>query len=300
MSLTQIQKILTRIDEAVIGFTKSLPASQQKIYANLVKLVKELEIDSLGSIKNNLKNIQLLTKINKEVNDIVQSEEYSKGVADFTSVYEDLATLQDGYLSEVFDKFKPTKVLREITKASINITVDQLTENGVTNLLAGELKEILKTNITSGGSYADLTEQLKTAIIGNDEVDGGLVRYARTIATDAVNQYNAVYTQQATLDFGAEWFRYTGSLMTTSRPFCEHLKDKDGGYFHIDEIPGFLQGVIGEEEIPLSKSTGLPAGMNENTTVENFLILRGGYNCGHQVFPVSEASVPDSLRSRFK
>lgn len=299
MSLTKINKILQRIDEAVNGFTKDLPTAQKKIYANLLKLVKELEVDSLGSLKNNLANIRKLTEISREVNAIVESDEYVTKVTDFLTVYDDLATLQNEYLATVFDKWKPTRVLNEIKKASVEITVDQLTANGVTNLLAGELKDILKTNITSGASYSDLASQIETAILGNDEIEGGLVRYSKQIAIDAVNQYNAVYTQQATSDLNAKWFRYTGSLMENSRDFCEHMKDKDGGYFHIDEVPGFLRGQVGDTKVPLSKSTGLPQGMNENTTTENFFILRGGYNCGHQVFPVSESSVPESLRSRF-
>ena len=88
--------------------------------------------------------------------------------------------------------------------------------------------------------------------------------------------------------------------METTRPFCEHLTKKDGGYFHVNEIPGFLKGIIGTETVPIYKKYNLPQGMNEYTNASNFLILRGGYNCGHQIFPVSKASVPLSLRSRFE
>jgi hypothetical protein len=297
--LKQIQKILQTIDGAVTKFTDGLPDQEKEIYGNLLKLLKRLEVDRLGNIKNNLSNIRLLSDINKEVNAIVQSDAYSAKVAEFVNVYKDISKLQNQYLSTVFDKFKPTKVLREITKASIEITVDQMTENGVTNLLAGELKDILKQNITSGASYSDMASQIENAILGNDEIDGGMTRYAKQIAVDAVNQYNATYTKQVTSDFDAKWFRYTGSLMETSREFCRALKDKDGGYYHISEIPGFLEGTVGDEQVEISRSTGLPKGMNENTNVDNFSVLRGGWNCGHQIFPVSKASVPESLLAKF-
>lgn len=300
MSLDDANKIIRTLDDSVAEFVKDLPLAEQKIWERVQGLIKKLETGPMGNVVNSVTNLRLLTEINKEINGIVLNDDYKAKVEKFTSVFSDLETLNNRYLASVFDKFKPNKVLKELTKASVDITIDQLQETGVTSSLASELKDILKQNITSGGSYADLTEQLRTSILGGPEEDGGLSRYARTFTTDAINQYNATYTKQVSSDLGVKWYRYTGSNMETTRPFCEHLTKKDGGYFHVDEIPGFLNGIVGTDKVPIYQKYGLPQGMNEATTADNFLILRGGYNCGHQAFPVSSASVPASLRSKFQ
>lgn len=300
MPTQDINNILKTIDGSVSEFVKDLPLSEQRIWQRVLELTKQLDTDVTGKVSNSVNNLRILTQINKEINDIVLSDEYKAKVSKFTSVFGDLETLNNKYLSNVFTQFKPKPVLKELTKASVDITIDQLQETGVTSSLASELKDILKQNITTGGNYADMTEQLRQSILGDPNSPGGLERYARTFTTDAINQYSATYTKTVASDLGAVWYRYTGSNMETTRPFCEHLTKKDGGYFHVNEIPGFLRGIVGTDQVPIYKKYNLPQGMNEYTTADNFLILRGGYNCGHQVFPVSKASVPASLRARWE
>ena len=294
-----IPQILDEIDNTINGFLDGLPESQKIIYDKVLALSKQLDVDGAGKVKNNIANIRILQNINTIIHDVIMTDDYRKKIKEFTDSYNKLSQLQNKYLSTVFTNFKPNTTLAEITQASIDITTDQLGDSGLSNDLANEIKAVLQTNITSGATYSDLTEQLRTAIIGNDQVDGALLKYAKTYTVDSINQFNATYNRQVTADFKAKWFRYTGSNKTTTRPFCEHLTSKDSGYFHIDEVPGFLDGIVGDETVPLYDKTGLPEGMKDGTTEDTFFTLRGGWNCNHQIFPVSKISVPQSLRNKF-
>jgi len=40
--------------------------------------------------------------------------------------------------------------------------------------------------------------------------------------------------------------------------------------------------------------------MKDDTTAENFHARRGGWNCQHQLYPVSEIGVPLHIREKFK
>jgi hypothetical protein len=300
MALDAANKIIKTLDDSVADFVKDLPFAERKIWERVQGLIRQLDVSPSGTVTNSVNNLRILTQINKEVDSIVLNDDYKKKVEQFTSVFPDLEKLNNTYLASVFDEFKPNKVLKELTKVSIDITIDQLQQTGVTSSLSSELKDILKQNITTGGNYSDLTEQLRESILGKPDEAGGLTRYARTFTTDAINQYNATYTKTVASDLGAVYYRYTGSNMETTRPFCEHLTKKDGGYFHVNEIPGFLKGIVGTDKVPIYKKYDLPEGMNEATTADNFLVLRGGYNCGHQALPVSKASVPASLRAKFE
>lgn len=299
MPTQEIKDILETIDGTITSFVDGLPAAQKKIFDKVMVLVKQLDTDIDGNIKNNIANIKILSQLQTAIHDVVMTDDYKGRIKTFVESFDTIAKLQNNYLSTVFDEFTPTPVLSEITQFSMDYTIDSLGDTGLSNDLANEIKDILNQNITSGASFRDLASQLQTAIEGNDEIDGALVRYAKTYAIDSVNTFNASYNRQVTQDFGNEWFRYIGTNKDTTRPFCDALTKKDNGYFHISEIPGFLDGDVGSETVPLYARTGLPEGMKEGTNTANFFTNRGGWNCNHQIFPVSRVSVPKNLLSKF-
>jgi hypothetical protein len=99
-------------------------------------------------------------------------------------------------------------------------------------------------------------------------------------------------------DLGMEWYRYVGSNIETTREFCEHLTQKE--YIHKSEIQTILTGMIDGHQCDIYEPTGLPYGMVAGTNEDNFREYRGGWNCGHQLIPVSEGSVPQAIRDKLK
>ena len=297
MPQEQITSLLKTIDDSVTGFIADLPATERSVYNHVLTLVKDLEFDKLGGIKNNVKNLRLLSRIRKEVDKIVLSKPYLGKVKEFVTTYDTLAELNNTYFAKLNVEFTPKKVLDEIKLLNIETTVDQLTESGIAGNFSNDIKQILKRNITSGGSYADLANQLRDGIIGVEGQDGRLVKYAKQISTDAVNQYNAQYTQAVTEDLGLTWYIYQGSLLTSSREFCIHLTKKR--FFHKSEIPELLKGHVNGHNCKINPKTDLPNGFIPNTDENNFFVNRAGFSCGHQIFPVSKAAVPKELLEKF-
>jgi hypothetical protein len=99
---------------------------------------------------------------------------------------------------------------------------------------------------------------------------------------------------------GWEWFRYVGSNLKTTRTFCKALTQKQ--YYHRSELPKIIKGNFAEFKEMKGKiydKTGLPQGMIEDTNVSNFQTYRGGYNCGHQSYPIPNYLVPENIISTF-
>ena len=292
--LKEIDKLMEVLDRSVIDFTDGLPAVQQKTFNKLLLLIKDLKTDVRGNILNNVENLKKIQAIKNEVDNLILTDSYLKKVGDFTRIYSTVAEINNNYFSAITTAFKPKLVLKEILKANVQTTVESLTESGISAAYGNAIKDILLKNITTGGSYADMAEILRGTIIGKDGEDGALVKYAKTYATTAINQFNAQYNKSVSDDLGLNWYQYTGTIRKTSREFCKVLKEKK--YFHRNEIEGFLTGHVGDKTIPLSQSTGLPYGFDETTTANNFIILRGGWNCNHQIFPIMDSLVPDSVK----
>ena len=279
-----INDLLNEIDSSLTKFIDGLPDIQKRIYEKLLLLLKDLDLYSDGSIKNNLVNIQKIGKLKSELEKIILDKPYLKSVGTLLGSYEIIQEIQNEYFSTITTDFTPKKVFDVVKDQAIDQTAEGLTESGINANVIDPIKAILKTNITSGGSYADLAQQLRDEIMGNDEIDGKLLSYARTYATTAVNEYSAQYTKIVTDDLGMEWFRYVGSLRKTSRPFCIALVEKD--YVHVSEIPEIVKGHIDGKDVSL-------AGLKDGTDANNFQVYRGGWNCNHQLSPVDKSRVPE-------
>lgn len=284
-----VQQLLKLLDGSVNTFVDGLPEIQRATFDRLLTLLKELDLKG-GSIVNNVRNIRLLGSIKQELDDLVLNNKYLNSVKEFVTAYGTVARLNDRYFSEVADKYSPPKMLKEVRKQAVNDAVASLTESGIGVNYTDKIRELIKTSITSGGSYATLTNQLRETIIGSEGVDGALVKYARQITTDGINQFNRTYMKAVTDDLGFKWFRYVGSNLRTSRPFCVAMTEDDNQYFHISQVPNIIKGNLNTGKVSTQ-------GMNKETNSTNFFIYAGGYNCGHSIIPVPEALVPERFKN---
>ena len=289
-----IKELLSLIDSSVNEFVEGISPIQEQSYKRLIALTKDLKIDSDGNIKNSLENIRQIRKIKQELDVAIITRPYLKSVANFVNTFDAISVLQNDYFAKLTTKFTPKAVFEEVKKINVQLTIDNLTENGIGGAYTKTITDILKQNITTGGSYADFAEQLKRAVTGDESEDGALLKYAKQIATDSINQYNASYNAIITDDLGLVWYQYTGSLLTTSRPFCQKMVEKI--FFHISEVEEMLNGVIGNSTVPINDKTGLPYGFIEGTNAASFFVNRGGYNCGHQIFATITEGVPQEIR----
>jgi hypothetical protein len=297
-----MDQVLKKLKTAIRKFNRSIPASQRAMYEAIVEQVNRLELYQDGKIRPTVKNLSILASIKSKINRVVLTDEYKQEVRDFAKSFNEITKLQNEYWKSLESDFKPRPLLKEIRKQAITDVVGKLTESGIGANVSDRIIDILRTNITSGGSYKELTSQLREGLL-NTEQKGYLSKYAKQATVDSLNQYNAQYSQVVTSDLGYEWFKYDNTDVETTRPFCDAMTDQP--YFHISEVPRILRaeglyyfkdGV--KTKVPLYDKTGLPHGMIPGTNADNFFIRRGGYQCGHQVRPVAERQVPGDVKER--
>lgn len=293
--------IVQVMEQAVDKFNGRIPLIQRRMYRALLDEVRKLDTGKRG-LKSTVANMRRVTSIKAKLQRIILSKEYKGEIKKFVEVFNDITKLQNQIFRSAEQNFTPPKIGAEIKKQSITDVVNNLTERGIAGDVSNAVADILRQNITTGSSYASLTEALREALI-ETKSPGILQRYAKQITTDAVNQYSATYMRNISSDLGYEWFRYAGRDIATTRPFCDAMTDRK--YFHISEVPDLLKAkglyymVEGKQKkVPLMEKTGLPAGMIPGTDEASFFSNRGGYNCGHQIFPVVEARVPADIKTR--
>lgn len=154
-------------------------------------------------------------------------------------------------------------------------------------------------NKTSYQDFAKLLAKSLNIDYDNIHSDDRLRKYIDDLSVDITMQFGSIRSILFSSDLKLHWYRYIGSNLTTTRPFCLAMTDKD--YFHECEIPALLLGEFAEFEKhggQLDDDTELPTGLYSQTDETNFKIYRGGYGCGHTISPVPETVVPEKIKSK--
>ncbi len=179
-----------------------------------------------------------------------------------------LKQLQIDYFASFNVKFKPAKTLPLIQANAIDATVNSLLDSGIGVNVIDKVGDILRQNITGGGSYAEMNNQLRDHIMNTKSGEGSLIKYTKQITTDAINQFSGQYHDAIAQDLGLEWGRYVGSNLTTTREFCDLLTTKE--WVHKSELTKIIAGKIDGKSCKLSNKTD---GRNyiHHALLENYL-----------------------------
>jgi hypothetical protein len=263
-------------------YAKSILAVEAKLYDDLVTVLRFVDLDSEGYIKQNAGNRQILRAAQKQFDTTINDSGYQTAVERHLSVIGKIDALNESYFESVSSAFKPNRVFIKSLQTNAVETVNQyLLQDGLASQIKIPLNEILNQNFNTGGSYSGMLNQVRTFIKGNDKLDARLTSYSRGILRDALFQYSRAYQQSITADLKLEWYFYSGGLIDKSRVFCIERAQK---YWHQSEV---------ERWADLNW-----AGKNNLTTKSSIFILAGGHGCIHSLIPVHESVVPQAAKDR--
>jgi hypothetical protein len=141
--------------------------------------------------------------------------------------------------------------------------------------------EQLTAAVATRSTLSETVKALRTVIEGDKDVDGRLVANVKTVAQTAQAIADRNYSAQVNEAIGAEWYRYAGSEIDTTRDFCA---ERHGQYFHKKEIEGWAD----------LNWDGKIAETNSRTIFSN----AGGWNCRHSIIAVSIRRVPQDVIQR--
>lgn len=299
--MTELRSVINTLDKAADSFDKIANAEQKKIYDEVITLAKDLDLDAQGKVKQSIANLKRLTEIKARLAALSKDKEWVAGISGFAKYFGVLQQQQNAYYTDHFPSLTLSKSAKQkhalMKQLAVQNTMEALMGSGLKANVTDKLNDILLRAVTTNAKFADLQEELRAHLLGKDGGQGAFSRYATTYATTALSQFTGQNNKLLTDDLDCEWFMYTGSNKETTREFCEKLTEKK--YIHRSEIPTILTGRIDDHQCAIYEKTGLPYGMIEGTTADNFQCNCGGWNCRHQLVPVADAVVPASLRAKF-
>lgn len=266
--------LIKKIQELQMAIERRMDDALPKVFEKLSNQVIDLAGNLSLDAKDRAKTLKEMIRLKKDISDtIINNSLYQAQVAEVVKGFEMLSELSNDYISTIIDDFKPKKALYEaILETNIATTKDALLGAGIRNNFSTAIQEVLKDNIAGIGSRAQLNKTLRKFIEGDELEKPFLNRYIKQTTNDSVMTFNSEYIQTIAEDLGVDYYLYAGTVIEDTRSFCQA---RTGRYFTTDEVKSWAN---------LKGWQGRMAGTNSST----IFIYRGGYNCRHQLWPVSK------------
>jgi hypothetical protein len=265
------------MDAAEASFTRNFESINTEISNLLIDGIYGMNISSnkfTNSPADALKNKNKLIKLRTELRKLLSNGEYSSKVNSLLKDLDKLEVLNASIQYEVNGLTVSKKVL---TKGQ-NIAVDVVTSKMTTDIDSSfiqPLSRALYNNIALGTNVQQTEEFIRNYVMGNTEKQGMLERYAGQMAIDSISQYDGIINQVILNEYDFDRLMYVGSIIKDSRPQCIRWVEKSE--ILLEEL---------QDEIDWAKEYG--TGMIEDTTVDNFCSVRGGYRCRHAAIPTNK------------
>lgn len=269
----EIENIILAVTET---YAKDIVALQDALYNRLSRILKDLELDSEGYIKQSAANRSILMNAEVALDEMLPGATFTEAVSKTLGTINTINELNAGYFSTVSDGFKESRnFIKSLQTQTIESIESTLLQDGLTMQIKNPLTDILNRNVNAGGQFGGFLEEVRNFVKGNTDLDGRLLSYSRTFVTDTLFNYSRSYQESMTADLKLDWYLFSGGLTDTSREFCVH---RVGKYWHRKEI----------EKWPSQSWQG----KRQGTTKSSIFTYLGGYNCRHSLVPVSERIVP--------
>lgn len=274
----RLETIISRAEER---FGAAILDSQKMMYADMVVLLKDLQLDAEGYIRNSAANRKLIQRAGTLFNSSLETSGYYGAINQYVSNLQVISQANAIYFAAISESFSPNRqFISSLQRQTVEALESTLLNEGLAANVKQPLLSILNQNVNSGGSFSGMLDQVKSYIVGEGR-QGTLMRHARTWTADSLFNFSRSYQQAVSSDLGLEFYFYSGGVVKDSRDFCRERHDQ---YFHQKEIQAWAA---------LDWQ-----GKNPNTTESSIFIYAGGYSCRHSMIPVHKSVVPDEVKGR--
>lgn len=263
------------MDDSIDNVTAVAEEAQKRVYDAIVEFMNQFEISDgrFVTSQNYIRRIALIeNKIKKILGDIYEPS-ITEYLGSFTSVEDTTLALQKSY-----NDLEVSLNLIAPSRRTIYDQAEYYLIQGLTDAYIQPAKYLLMQQVTTGISLADSQRILKrwndgelTGSLTSGRQTPNLQKYATQISRDSLYQYYGAINEVIAEKYNLTAFIYTGDVIEDSRPMCRHLVGLKRE-IELDEMPELIKKY--------------PQGLYPNTDKENFIQLRGGYNCRHGAFSV--------------
>lgn len=280
MTIDELKKLLKEMavsmEDTVDGVNKAATKAQKQVFELLMMNIDLLD-SSNGSLVPNQPLAHKFAQLQKDIEAIIGNI-YEPALKEYFTSY---AGVEDNTLKlhREYNGIEVPKSTFTAARQAIYNQAEYYLLKGLADAYIQPAKFLLMEQVATGtriDKARSIVRNWDNGTLGAGELSSDrptprLQAYATQIARDTIYTYNGTIQDVIKKKFNLDKFIYVGGLVKDSRPFCKHLVAQNRK-IELKEIP---QLVI-----------AYPQGLRPNTIMENFLEVRGGFNCNHIAMPV--------------
>lgn len=276
---TILEKRENRINDALELFTTGFDKIEQNIYKRLDQVLKKTTI-SFGKLSNDEYSRKLISNLDQTIREALQESGYGNKVNQLITTYDFIAS-DNIELHKALNKEKVSeKLVNSIKQLEVNNTIDNLLNAGIYKDFISPVRQALYRHIVLGTSLHDAEETIKNIVLSEPDKDSSILKYAKQVSQDAIYQYDGSINKAIEEELELDAYLYVGSLVKDSRAQCAYWVGKQ-----ILKKDKQLEKEIEKAQKNRLFNNKKASGMNLDTTIETFVIYRGGYRCRHKALP---------------
>lgn len=280
MSLRELEQLLKAMSVGMDGRISDIQAAatstQEEIFNALMSEIEKLDISG-GRFVTGQDLVKRFAFIQKKMQTII-NKNYNPAVIDYLKHYN---TIENDTIKQHSD-YNRIEVSRELLNPVKQVMYDQASYYLTQGLADGYIqpaKFLMMQYVVKGSTVNDMRRALErwnkgtlnAGELASDRHAPRLQAYSTQIARDTMYTYQGAMQDVIRKEYKLEKFIYVGGLVKDSRPFCRHLVSMRRK-ISFDEVPALV--------------IAYPQGLKPDTTIKNFPLYRGGYNCTHTVMVV--------------
>jgi hypothetical protein len=260
------------INNGTSQLNRSVAGIESQFISEFRKELATLDTKAGGVLSNSKRNNKLLTEMRKRIRKILKKVKYFDFVQEFLTDFDSLQNYQQFINKRENDITLKKSFLNPYKKWATDKVLFDLNRQGLDAKLIQPIKDELRKAINLGGNFVDMITNVENTLRTTNTL--GLLRSTVFQASrDSLGQFNGIVNQAVKEAFDLNAIRYVGNIITDTRPQC--IRWVGMRTIMDDEL---------QSEINWANRNG--TGFIPDTTVDNFLQNRGGYNCRHTAIPV--------------
>src|SRR5688572_14879001 len=169
----EIEKIILAVTDAYAG---DIVALQDQIYNRLARILKDLELDSEGYIKQSAANRTILNQAESAIDEILPGKSFTDAVSKTLNSINSINTLNADYFYTISESFNENRnFIRSLQTQTLESIESTLLQDGLTAQIKNPLTDILNRNVNSGGQFSGFLEEIRDFVKGNNQVEGRIL-----------------------------------------------------------------------------------------------------------------------------
>lgn len=278
----KISDLFEKIPREFLAETRAL---ERELLRQAVNLLDELEYtnEKPPRVKVNSANIRRVVQITERVKGLAIGPKFTEALNKWMGGLDGSARQSlELFRRLIGEQVATPQASRELLTVLKGDIYQGITNTGLSYNVIQPLKQELLSGVGGRGTRADLSAILNRFLVSTPEQLSFLQNHFSQNAFDNFSTANRAFMESVAEETGIEFYRYSGGTVKDTREFC---RKRVGNYYHKKEIEAW--GRITQWQ-----------GRNRATTPATIFALLGGYNCMHQILPVSVTSVPSEVLQR--